>query len=527
MIFPHAFQKMLVAKAAPGDDPVVTSGNSDDLTAGQIGIIGPTGNALVDITSTSDTYANYHLFQIVQGSFSASDTLGNSLHGGYKRTVKSKPINPKYISSVFQISEATSQTQVIKISAGVNCDSIECNTTYDLRIDLKGSPILRALQRNDYLTAYYNTGCCDSSSTNIDPNLLNLGWADYINADPLMSNFIEAKAWNLVYSDATVDTTSGSTTISIAIDDLLSVGDMVVGVGIPDNTTIDSFSATSAVLSNAATADGTNIAVKFYTPITTASYEGVQFVYLDVAANTNTNTTLDVTSSANLTVGDNVYGAGIPTGTTIASIIDATHIELSAAATATATITAVFSSPSERDTATNDCFLTLEQAYVDTSFGDCSFNPNDFHEKAPIRIYASVYSKGVCVDNCYTVSEIQPALNGKGYGETIIRELIQDKRQNQQDFKTNPRLREILGDTSLTEISRKSKYNAIYILHSIPRKSNPSGMMDNDQYLVKVVYEAGTTTTNLVNLQKWIVYLMNSAGNGLVASASAFPEGDI
>ena len=43
------------------------------------------------------------------------------------------------------------------------------------------------------------------------------------------------------------------------------------------------------------------------------------------------------------------------------------------------------------------------------------------------------------------------------------------------------------------EITRGTKYASYHILHSVPRKSNPSGMMDNDQYLIKIVTPARNT----------------------------------
>mgnify|MGYP000102810017 CR=1 FL=1 len=42
-------------------------------------------------------------------------------------------------------------------------------------------------------------------------------------------------------------------------------------------------------------------------------------------------------------------------------------------------------------------------------------------------------------------------------------------------------------------VNRSSRYGAYYILHSVPRKSNPSGTMDADQYLVKIAVSARST----------------------------------
>ena len=61
-------------------------------------------------------------------------------------------------------------------------------------------------------------------------------------------------------------------------------------------------------------------------------------------------------------------------------------------------------------------------------------------------------------------------------------------------------MREVMNDTVLgtsnsggPEILRGNKYVVYYLLHSVPRKANPSGTFDNDQYLIKVVANARNT----------------------------------
>src|SRR5690606_31850273 len=70
---------------------------------------------------------------------------------------------------------------------------------------------------------------------------------------------------------------------------------------------------------------------------------------------------------------------------------------------------------------------------------------------------------------------------------TILRDLILFKRYLQEPWQQDPRMREVLGDSTLSEIDRAEKYVVYHILHSVPRRSNPSGIFDADQYLVKVV----------------------------------------
>lgn len=154
--------------------------------------------------------------------------------------------------------------------------------------------------------------------------------------------------------------------------------------------------------------------------------------------------------------------------------------------------------------------LKLTGAYVDTQFGNCSFSPMDHVELEPVRLYASATdSEGnPCLETCFAVAEVQEAYQGKGFGETLIRELILSKRYGQEPFMYDPRMREVLNDSTLSELDRTSKYAVYHILHSVPRKSNPSGMMDSDQYLVKVI-----VTERDANFETFFNGLLQSAGN--------------
>ena len=90
----------------------------------------------------------------------------------------------------------------------------------------------------------------------------------------------------------------------------------------------------------------------------------------------------------------------------------------------------------------------------------------------------------------------------------MIRELILSKRYAQEHWNNDPRMREVLNDQTFTELSRSSSYYVYHILHSVPRKSNPSGTMDNDQYLIKVI-----TPARNADFEVGFLKLLNTAGN--------------
>lgn len=146
--------------------------------------------------------------------------------------------------------------------------------------------------------------------------------------------------------------------------------------------------------------------------------------------------------------------------------------------------------------------IIINGAYVDTRFQDCTFYPNDsiIAYLEPIQIFASEVDlngdpctfSGVCVNNsCKGVQQ-------KGTGENIIRDVIltqaymQDPFYNGQDL----RIREITNGTDVyATINRNSQYSRYYIQHNVPRFNNPSGVFDNDQYLLEIVAPASISVT--------------------------------
>ena len=147
---------------------------------------------------------------------------------------------------------------------------------------------------------------------------------------------------------------------------------------------------------------------------------------------------------------------------------------------------------------TNACAgLILNGAYVDTKFGDCTFQVSDFYEVQPINLYASEVDlngdpcefEGLCVVNECLGSQVQ------GTGESVLREFILSESYRQNFVATDFRIREITqGNQIVNAVNRNGLYYKVYLLHSVPRFNNPSGTFDNDQYLLEVVFYGGGAT---------------------------------
>jgi hypothetical protein len=532
--FPHAFQKMLIANSF-----VTGAGTfSGALTAGQVAVINAATNLSIDLTA-SPTYANNPLFYIAQGSFHTTDKVGPFI-GGYKESVKSKGINPKYVSA-FYVSEPAAPVQDIQqVQAVVGCN-VTCDTTYRLRIDIKGSPALRFLTHNVYYTLDAWTGCCDASNNNIDPNVVLLGWLDRLNIYPTLSTsggeniFVEGKVWNRVLNSGAAATASATAAAALTVSERtgINAGDRVIftpttatsatGCTIAGNLfTVGT--ATNTIFSVGQVLTGTGVAAGTTIVSRVSGGGGSSSTFIVNISQTVASTTISSTSP----VIAYVSAAYTPaTGSGAVALVAANTIQTTSGSTAINNVTTTTITPKIYDSITTatytpltgatapdtvDSFLELVGAYVDTTFLDCSFNPKDHVEYQPVEIIASLLQLdplgAQCTTQCFTVAEAQQAIQGRGFGETIIRELILAKRYQQEPWQQDPRLREVLDYNPFGEVTRGNRYFSYHILHSVPRKSNPSGMMDADQYLVKVV-----CTGRNANFEAGLTSLITSAGN--------------
>jgi hypothetical protein len=195
MYFNHAFRKSFLGKDVEGDLSVATTGSTADLAAGQLGLFD--ASTYQAVTSTGKP------FILAQGSYYTNDKIG-PYHGGYTESVKSKVINPKYISRVFTTCAVEPANHVVAVGWDLDGGSgfqFECGKTYRLRIDLKGSPALRFLSHNIYNTVDVFSGCCadDCSAActgdPVDAACVLLGWKDRIMTNPILSQFILPKVF--------------------------------------------------------------------------------------------------------------------------------------------------------------------------------------------------------------------------------------------------------------------------------------------------------------------------------------------
>lgn len=466
--FNHAFNKCFVGTESFNTTLTGVLGTAGNiLTTGQFGFVDPETWQLLDSAP-----AECCPLVLVAGALYNNDKQG-PFHGGYQETNKSKMINPRYIREFYKVEACNPINQVVHagstpftlggglilgnisvttpgsgyadadgnyavavtggsgtgavlevnitggnltivsvINPGINyqngdtglgvtgltgggtdvvfdsgnvslaagdascCHEFLCDETYYLRIDIKGSPTLRFLNHQAYMTIEAYTGCCDDDSVApvaVDSTNVMIAWAEYILNDPIISQFL----YPVVYDQ---------------------------------------------------------LGTAWYAPGTDAAF------LASVGADT----------------WDNYVSPGY--------ITDAC------------------------------AGIVLNAAYVDTRFGDCTFQTTDFYELEPLRIYASEVDlngdpckfEGLCVvEEC-------AGMQAMGLGETVLRDVIMSESYRQSFFHSDLRIREITqGSQLLDVIDRTALYDRYYILHSVPRFNNPTGTFDNDQYLLDIIIPTG------------------------------------
>ena len=207
MYFNHAFQKLLLGTKTTGatDPDGWYIGPQGAITTGQIpsGVIAAVAatngngtiaaNTVLDGNAAVPSIAACPQIYLAQGSINTKDKLG-PFAGGYKESVKTKGINPRYVTKFYKQLPINPQEEIVNVCL---CEGAEaqCGTSYYLRIDVKGSPALRFLTHNAYRTYASNNICCPAdptASTAVDSMQIIADWAWQISRDPIMNNFILA-----------------------------------------------------------------------------------------------------------------------------------------------------------------------------------------------------------------------------------------------------------------------------------------------------------------------------------------------
>ena len=488
--FNHAFIKTFVVSS------VDTAGGtaSSALTAGQLALVGGKDFQSVALPGGGGAIAldAGELGYIVQGSFYSKDTIGNNPgHGGYKESVKSKGINPKYITKLWKTNCITASQATASLSLASDC--APCGKTQFIRIDVKGSPALRFLNHNAYAIGDSANVCCIDGQEYIDPTLVLAAASDMVLKDPLIKPFV---------AEASLGAVRG-TTLSAA------------GTGY-------------AVANDVASTGGSGSGFKVNVLSTGAGGSIGTFSIADVGSGYAVGDVLTVDDGAQ---DAEILVDSIVDGGVIVSVVTAGVTVQSAFTIAEAKgegAGAYVPSTDPNGASKVSAKVNFVGAYVDTKFGNCSFDTRDHFNAEPVEIIVSQLDETGNPCNDCGVAERTPGQMQPTQGEEVIRELILSERYRQSPYNQgnadSARIREIeMSDELLAAVDRSATYRAYYVQHSVPRFNNPSGVFDNDQYQYKIYAKCSDAAAQaavedlLEGLQSWA----SSNGNEVAIDSNA------
>jgi hypothetical protein len=110
-----------------------------------------------------------------------------------------------------------------------------------------------------------------------------------------------------------------------------------------------------------------------------------------------------------------------------------------------------------------------------------------------------------------------PGIQGNGFGDTAVRDLILSQSYNQNHFSTDIRMREIeQGNEILDALDRDTLYTRYLLTHVVPRPQNPSGVFDTDVYTLEIICN-GTNASLETFMSTW---LSNAGSNVTLETVS-------
>jgi hypothetical protein len=483
--FNHAFYKTFVATSTQASAGVATSA----LTAGQLGLV--TDSTWQTIAVSNGTLPANSLAYLVQGSYYTKDTIGNNPgNGGYKESVKSKGINPKFISRAWVTNCISAVQSTASLSLGSDC--APCGKTQFMRMDVKGSPTLRFLNHNAYSIGDSANICCIDGQAFLDPALVSATMAQMVLTNPLITPFVAEGDVNGVLTA----TLAGGTGYSVA-SGVATTGGSGSGFKVNILTVSSGVIATYSVAAR-----------------------GAGYVVGDVL-------TVAGGTGGTLTVTALTAGGVVVTATTGAVSVQSVYTIAQTLGTAASGNYVPSTDPN--GTTKVSATVNFVGAYVDTKFGNCSFDTRDHFNAEPVVIIASILDETGNPCNDCGVATSTPGQMQQTQGENVIRDLILSESYRQSPFNQgntdSARIREIeMSDELLAAVDRSATYKAYYIQHTVPRFNNPSGVFDNDQYVYQIYVKCSDTTanTNVLALMNRVVALANTAGNNIALETNSY-----
>tara|TARA_R110000764_G_scaffold224664_4_gene313928 strand:- start:3589 stop:5082 length:1494 start_codon:yes stop_codon:yes gene_type:complete len=487
--FNNAFYKTFVV-----DSGIVTAGTATQLLAkGQLGLV---TDANWQTVVPGNALAANTLAYLVQGSLYDKDKIGNNPgHGGYQESVKSKGINPRYISRVWEQDATVASQATAQICVASDC--APCGQNLFIRMDVKGSPALRFLNHNAYAIgdssgdAAANGAslpglCCITGQAYLDPALALAGAMQMLLHDPLIKPFaMERGSGMLVTKNAASPQTDFDGVATFAA--ITTAGTTyVAGTNLPTTASASGLGLTVDITVNGAGAIQT---VTLNNP--GHGYAAAEVITIPGGSGTGALPVATITAdSGSFTFSEVLNGPYVPSTDPVTDAVTA-------------------------------CATTVG-AYVSTKFGDCSFDTRDHFNAEPVEIILSLLDETGDPCNDCGVATMTAGSMQQTQGEEVIRALILSERYRQSPYNQgnadSARIREIeMADDLLGFVDRNVTYKAYYVQHVVPRFNNPSGVFDNDQYVCQIFVKDTDTAgkTAVETILDGLIAMANTAGQNI------------
>jgi hypothetical protein len=421
-MLPDSFQPYLLNNPVSNTVNYTTSGTTDLLTKGQLGIF--TCPPQTGVYGTAISAATLTPCIIASGSWHLIDQI-TPLWGGLQEPDYTKIIDWSRVTAFIYTQAQAPQNQVSVFGWNLTSGStvgpaFQCGTTYQFQLELLGAPALQFLNHQYYKSFTAFSGCCGTGCTsgcttsNVDAASVMLQWKDGITQDPYETSFI--------YPQVFIQTSAG--------------------------TAVEVFSAYDVIRATAGTY-GTP-------PPGTPGNAALQTAVLNAGAYVpNTSNPISVVAGLQITV-----------------------------------------------------------AYVQTTFGTCTFSPTDLYTIEPLYVEGSLFSQTAdpCVINT-TIdtsvptmwTQITAPLQVRGIGQQVARNLIEWNRYKQEDFPDNQwvgslRMRTIEDDWVMPNVALQGLYDSLYLKFNVFRPYNSQSVTDNDEYAITIYFPTGTVITPFTTL---------------------------
>ena len=476
-----------------GLNQLSAQGTTTATTDGYIGWFDPKTNVSIDIAPSSPVCCNAYL---AGSAIYSNDKIG-PLTGGYQETNKSKMVNPKYVSRFYSVDPCAPQNNVIHVgstywTAGGGVLLIDAaiggvNTLYGVSLtDVVAAPVTTTGIGTGLVVSYDTTAGQKIAAGSIV--ILNPG-KGYAIGDTVTVPYSTGLPGNAILTISPLGVTASHAqegcgispdcckeylcgeTYSLRLD--VKGSPALRFLDHNAYTTQDAYTGCCPAGTIAPTAvDSTEVMILWANGLTTNPIVG-PFVQIVVQAED----------------GSLWYAPGTSAAFLAANGADTWDNYVSPGHTA------------------GDCAgLILNGAYVDTKFGDCTFQLSDFYEKEPVRLYASEvdYNGDPCAFTTLCVVTECQGLQVQGLGETVVRDLTMSESYRQNFLATDLRIREITqGNQIISSIDRSALYYRYMLQHNVPRNYNPSGTFDSDQYLLEV-FSLVPLTTFVTDTSEWL-----------------------